>query len=293
MSNQNLKVDHKTVIEEFKRKHNYLADAFDLETVHKMSAPTSTTLTDEQINAIKGGIFIEGTFLGKSNPVLLPYGEFTTTYRGYLISGNEMIGYSINKTTKVISLLSVGTGLMNISNINTFNGKTYPQYPENDVSKFYKCENGTLKWEDINLADIVDSQGNKRFVEGDIEIEEISGVSQTYGKWSLSGTHLMIVVGVDIADTTAISSGSILCFINVPDWVKDKISTLVGTYVDRKEQVYFDSLLGKQTMNVSLRKDDIYGLYISLGQLTFSANRSGRIQFDLLIDAEEPVSAGE
>ena len=44
------------------------------------------------------------------------------------------------------------------------------------------------------FENIVDKDGHKRFIEGDITFENITGVSKVYGKWSLSGNHLMIVI---------------------------------------------------------------------------------------------------
>lgn len=258
----------------------------DVNAVRKIPAPESTTLTEEEFEIIKDGVFIEGSFLTVANPVLYPPYKDGDYWYGIFIGGASFGRYAIKDDTRVISMSGEASRSLQLRSIAAINGKTYPSYPASDVRKHFISDNGILKWDDINLADIVDSDGNKRFVEGDITIHEISGITQSYGKWSLSGTHLMIVVAISLADTTAITSGTILCQIDVPQWVKDKIVPIVGTYVDRIQQTYYDSVLAKQDMNVSLRLDSTYGLYITLGSLTLTADRTGRIVFDLLIDTD-------
>ena len=139
-----------------------------------------------------------------------------------------------------------------------------------------------------NLSSIVDNQGNPRFIEGDIEIGEITGVSKEYAKWSLSGTHLLIVVCATAENGTVISAGQELCTFNVPEWIFDKIISLGGGSVDRGSATFVDENASSQNIAVYLGK---YGtsLRITLGGLTFSAKRTGRIVFDLLIDTDAPA----
>lgn len=64
--------------------------------------------------------------------------------------------------------------------------------------------------EGVAFEDIVDKNGNPRFIEGTITPETISGITFTYCKWSLSGTHLMIVLAgtcknVTLANNTTFS----------------------------------------------------------------------------------------
>lgn len=134
-----------------------------------------------------------------------------------------------------------------------------------------------------DIATLVDANGNSRFIEGDITINEITGITQTYGKWSLSGTHLMIVVGVALADTTAITSNQELCKIDLPVWVKNKIIPLSSNYVDGKSHSLYS---GGQSLSTILRKNSDNEVYITMGALTLTADRNGRVQYDLLIDNE-------
>ena len=139
--------------------------------------------------------------------------------------------------------------------------------------------NGKIAFEDIE-----DAQGHKRFIEGDITAEEITGLTQKYGKWSLSGSHLMIVLAVDVADTTAFVSGTTIAQItNIPSWILDKIypisSNVVVPYIDFSGQ--------GQTWGNRLEKAD-NSLQIKCYALTLNQDRSYRIAFDLLIDNEQP-----
>ena len=138
------------------------------------------------------------------------------------------------------------------------------------------------------FENIVDKDGHKRFVEGDITINTISGVTQKYGKWSLSGSHLMIVIALDIANGTTIAGSTGFATLNLPAWIKDKIVPLYSGYVSIK---FFDTIgsgtdtqikayLGKGT-NPSV-------VYVSAGGASYTSARdeSVRIQFDLIIDNE-------
>lgn len=293
MSNENLKVDHKTVLEEFKRKHNYIVDFLGNGTVHKISAPSSTTLTDEEIELITKGIFIEGDFLGFKNPILLPAFEEVAHFVGVIIGSKPISGgnsylfttYAISKDTKSITS-PTSSKYIYYDKVNSFNGKELPVYPADNLNKYLKSEQGTLKWEDINLANIVDNQGNNRFIEGDITIETITGVTQTYGKWSLSGTHLMIVVAGRIVNGTQTSNLGILANITLPEFILDKLVPIFTTLLDYKSPVAYADNLTTQAYPLSVQKgaDKIQLRFES--NVTTSADRKFRWQFDFLIDNE-------
>ena len=136
------------------------------------------------------------------------------------------------------------------------------------------------------FENIVDSQGRKRFIEGDIVVNTtIEGITKNYAKWSLSGSHLLIVVALSIANTTAITSGyKYVEDINLPQWVKDKIVVLYGLNVIRDTVIYYDEN-NNQSQTIYLRKSDNKISIVSVA-LTMTADREVRIQFDLLIDNE-------
>ena len=140
--------------------------------------------------------------------------------------------------------------------------------------------NGKIAFEDIEDAD-----GHKRFIEGDIELEENTGLSLVYGKWSLSGTHLMIVIAGNIADDATHNQG-VIAELNLPQWIKDKIYAVAGNNVEIKPLTLYASDLTTQTATTYLEKTgNVIDVYLS--QITATADRNYRIAFDLLIDNEQ------
>lgn len=137
-----------------------------------------------------------------------------------------------------------------------------------------------------DITTLVDSAGNPRFIEGEGSPLEQEGVTNTYCKWSLSGTHLMLVYAGTLEDTITISSNAILASFTLPSWILNKIYPVWDQYLDFRQasayasggtSQYISMLIGKTSSGIQLVKN---------GNLTLTAKRSFRIQFDLLIDAE-------
>lgn len=139
-----------------------------------------------------------------------------------------------------------------------------------------------------NISMLVDSKGNPRFIEGDLETEEITGVTFTYAKWSLSGTHLMIVLAGSVANGTAIASQTYYANAYLPLYVLDKIFGVTGSLVDFKSALYYSANpVTTQAANIDLVKDGNNNrMRLRSNSLTLTADRNFRIQFDLLIDSE-------
>ena len=139
----------------------------------------------------------------------------------------------------------------------------------------------------LAFEDIVDKDGHKRFIEGDVDfMDTFTGFTKLYGKWALCGTHLLIVFCFSIADTTEISwTGSFAECKNIPDWVLDKIVPIGGNYIDEKTFTAFDENLTKQQITCQLRKSN--KLWTSFGGINATADRVCRLNYDLLIDNEE------
>lgn len=138
----------------------------------------------------------------------------------------------------------------------------------------------------VTLDDIVDAGGNKRFVEGTCNLSNKNGITWTYNKWSLSGTHLMIVIcGRVTSSSVSITTNS---FGNVvlPSYIKDKIRANSNNRVEIKTMNFYDPYLAvADTVKVLLSKWADLALYWG-EEKTLSANGCDfRIQFDLLIDA--------
>ena len=137
------------------------------------------------------------------------------------------------------------------------------------------------------MENIVDSQGNKRFIDGDGDFEEITGITKAYTKWSLSGTHLMIVCAFNVEANTVISgSQKILDLSEMPSYIRNKIVAVYGNVILRSPFAlwYSDGTSISQTYALY---EDSTGLYIrSLNSATPTNDALCRIQFDLLIDTE-------
>jgi len=144
------------------------------------------------------------------------------------------------------------------------------------------------------FENIVDKNGNARFVEGDIEIQTITGITKTYGKWALSGSHLLFVLGLDF-DIGTFTSQTI-ANINLPQWVADKIVPLYATsIVDNQTFAAYTDTYNAQSINASLQKYNLTGRTIAIYMSGFTTNavRHCRIAFDLLIDNASSENAGE
>lgn len=140
------------------------------------------------------------------------------------------------------------------------------------------------------FENIVDKDGHKRFIEGEISLHSDmpSGVSKTYGKWSLSGTHLMIVLCLSIENTTTLSNGTNIGTCTLPSWISDKIYPVwQSLWIERKDFSAFADDWTAQTFTCSMRKGADNTLLIAkTGNLTLTSDKNVRIYFDLLIDNE-------
>lgn len=144
-------------------------------------------------------------------------------------------------------------------------------------------ENGNVN---LPLANIVDEEGHNRFIEGDIDSTSLPNLTLKYGKWSLSGTHLMIVLALEVPSgtTTAVINKEI----KLPQWVIDKIVPVFGVYIEDKGNVYIKkenaSQVGIIATNLNKQNDKIYIAYVI--QTATTDTGFVRITYDLLIDSE-------
>lgn len=137
----------------------------------------------------------------------------------------------------------------------------------------------------LEFENIVDKDGHNRFIEGDIEIDEYSGIEKTYGKWSLSGSHFLIVLAISIEDTTTPNQRR-CCLINVPQWVLDKIYDITGYIVVSNSFTGYDVNFNTQTIIANLLKQNNQ-LKINYGnEVAVTGKKFFRLNFDLLIDNE-------
>ena len=137
------------------------------------------------------------------------------------------------------------------------------------------------------MSNIVDSQGNKRFVDGNInKASEITAIEKIYGKWSLSGTHLLLVFCFNhLANTPLYNKSWIATTEHIPSYIMDKILPISGNIIG-----IFPYHRGASNTSsyVSLLKPNNAQLVIAYygDSYTPSDDEISRIQIDLLIDSD-------
>ena len=144
------------------------------------------------------------------------------------------------------------------------------------------------------FENIVDKDGHKRFIEGDITMNTITGITQTYGKWSLCGTHLMIVLSFTVANGSTIGTTAFALIEDIPSWIMDKIIPSGDTekqvavkYADEWTDTNYPQT---QHLYCGIQKvSNGTALQIARwgGSVSFEADTFFRLQFDLIIDNEE------
>lgn len=139
-----------------------------------------------------------------------------------------------------------------------------------------------------DLASIEDSQGHKRFIEGQLTpsfsetvLQNVVPVVQ-YTRWSLSGTHLMLVACVYFTNALSNSGIESLFKVELPEWIYNKITPLGESgFVGKTTFTLFAS--GNIVCNLYKRENN--NIEINTGA-SFPNDKTLRIQFDLLIDSE-------
>lgn len=207
---------------------------------------------------LKGDIYVNSTFTKDAN------GDLDTK------SGTKLVAVSANPT--LAGTEADLTGL------------------EVDGTK-YKISSGGGSSTPL-LEDIVDSKGNKRFVEGYGTPLTKQGFTSSYCKWSLSGTHLMIVLAASIDANVYIGQDpSYLAKYELPSYITNKIypvsSGSMGDVIEIKSLVLYDANATSQQITTCYFKKETNGVGLySAADLHATGKTFFRIQFDLLIDAD-------
>lgn len=136
------------------------------------------------------------------------------------------------------------------------------------------------------FEDIVDKDGHPRFIEGEGSVSSSrTDFVVNYNRWSLSGTHLMLVVGFTVANGDTFTGGRPFYF-DLPQWIMDKITPVWGNYVDNQSINYYADDFTTQSGQCALEKrtDTRLSFYFHTGSITMTKKRSCRIVFDILVD---------
>ena len=136
------------------------------------------------------------------------------------------------------------------------------------------------------LEGILDKDGHARFVEGAGTTTALTGFEFTYARWSLSGTHLMLVLAGNVEANTSLADNTDIVTFAVPSWVLDKIVTFryesvaILPFTVRETSTVqhdeFNCTLTKHTSNLRIANVG--------GAQTIEHGGTFRIQFDLIID---------
>ena len=138
-----------------------------------------------------------------------------------------------------------------------------------------------------DIATLVDSKGNPRFVEGEGTPATLEGLNITFCKWSLSGTHLMFVIAGKITNGTILENGLRLADFTIPSFIFDKIAVVWGQfYIESKDVKAVSDTWDEQTLSTTFAKYTNSIVITKRGNLTLSSDKGFRVQYDLVIDSE-------
>ena len=136
------------------------------------------------------------------------------------------------------------------------------------------------------LDAIVDSKGNKRFVEGEGTPGSSEDFTTRYCKWSLSGTHLMCVLSATLRANEILPAKTLATF-TVPDYIGRKILPTWGNSIAILEPYIKDIEGGGGNLVVRVEYANNNITFVLVGLVSaVNTERYFRIQFDLLIDTD-------
>ena len=188
---------------------------------------------------------------------------------------NKLAQFSAGVALKSSLEFGVNANMKMLQNSNYFKILSLSKIVDNSNNPIVICENFN------------DSHGNARFVEGTCEINDanFSG-TVTYNKWSLSGTHLMIVIAGTInAGDYSTDDLFLLTTSDIPSWILNKISPVSLSYIEFKQiELWVDWNI--TYFDLEIKKGDYLSIAPSHAQ-TVSANSKFRLQLDYLIDMDE------
>ena len=139
---------------------------------------------------------------------------------------------------------------------------------------------------------ITDTTNNKMFVSGDVNVgNTIPNVTKTYGKWSLSGNSLTVVLAFETNDqSTTISAGqSFTQVIKFPTYISNRIVPIVdiavaygtGTACSKTGSIW--TATRTNIPIIFAKVSDGFNILVGSGITSIPANTSVRVQFSLTI----------
>ena len=142
----------------------------------------------------------------------------------------------------------------------------------------------------IKIEDLVDADGHKRFISGEMTLPTITGVTFSFAGWSLSGTHLQIVVAGKMTTDATFTFQQLGTCKDLPQWVIDKIYPFGDSenIVDNKRvPIMYDQVLDSTlSLWCGLTKVSNQIIVATWQSATPVITQDGyfRVAFDLIID---------
>ena len=227
------------------------------------------TLSDnENIDAgnLKG---VSNFSINESNHLIVNYQDGTSQDLGDIFNGNVNITGNLS-ATGTISAPTITATDVNPTNI----GATYIQ-----TVSFKATDNAQI------FEKIMDHDLHLRFIEGDGTINELTGFTSVFCKWSLSGSHIMFVLAGSFASGTEVPSVHDIVTFEIPNWIYNKIYPVWSTYIEDKVVSCKATNWSAQEVDMALMKESgVIKIRLLGAPTTFTALRSFRVQFDLIID---------
>lgn len=150
-----------------------------------------------------------------------------------------------------------------------------------DIQQFVDEDNDPI----IVCENFLDKNHNPRFIEGNLTVNNPTGVTISYSKWSLSGSHLMIVIAGSVASGNALPFTTWVNLNALPNYIKNKIVPIFDDIVDIKYTKAYKPDWSGYDMGFVLTKSGNVSI-VQTGLESLDYNGNFRIQFDLLIDME-------
>lgn len=151
-------------------------------------------------------------------------------------------------------------------------------WSEEEIQELIEEQGGSGGSGSSTLDDIVDSKGNKRFIEGEGINSTNPNITTIYNRWSLSGTHLMCVLVFKIGNAN-INKNEIFSKYILPEFIRNKIIT-----ADDDTALVTRVYAGANNLRVDVVKVGDELRFLNMGDTYVKSWY--RIQCDLLIDTQ-------
>lgn len=274
----------------------YLLDISSIELAKSVDGTTKTNITDasiiEQLTNLQNYIANPNMakpiwiklYNGETDELVIARGTFANVDTGEFEICVHLNGYKLVIYIEFTQVLNGDNVPMEEWYIDTNDAKYLFTTDAQNVKATIEDEDfanvtfaGITKFENIKDAD-----GHNRFIGGNITTNPITGVTYTYGKWALSGTHLLIVLCATLEDEAIISFSQMGSF-ELPSWVANKLVPLYTDVISSKKENAFAQDGSGQEMQIYTTKTDNV-IKIITGGLTLTDDRNIRIAIDFLID---------